>query len=84
MSRNYGLGSRDMASAARIALDRAADRGELSFSSSNTIADRFSHFASFAKSEGVGRMERITPQLVQEYGRSLASPSLLEIGRAHV
>lgn len=72
MSRNYGLGSRDMASAARIALDRAADRGELSFSSSNTIADRFSHFASFAKSEGVGRMERITPQLVQEYGRGLA------------
>jgi hypothetical protein len=61
-----------MASAARIALDRAADRGELSFSSSNTIADRFSHFASFAKSEGVGRMERITPQLVQEYGRGLA------------
>lgn len=72
MSRNYGLGSRDMASAARIALDRAADRGELSFSSSNTIADRFSHFASFAKSEGVGRMERITPQLAQEYGQGLA------------
>jgi len=61
-----------MASAARIALDRAADRGELSFSSSNTIADRFSHFASFAKSEGVGRMERITPQLAQEYGQGLA------------
>lgn len=72
MSRNYGLGSRDMASAARIALDRAADRGELSFSSVDTIADRFSHFVRYAKSEGVGRMERITPQLVQEYGRGLA------------
>lgn len=31
MSRNYGLGSRDMGSAGRIALDKAADKKEMSF-----------------------------------------------------
>ena len=72
-----------MASAAQIALDRAADRGELSFSSSNTIADRFSHFASFAKSEGVGRMERITPQLVQNTGAAWPTRSQPEKCRLH-
>lgn len=72
MSRNYGLGTRDMASAGRIALDRASGRGELSFSSADTLADRWAHFATYAKSEGVGRMERITQELVAEYGRGLA------------
>ena len=72
MSRNYGLGSRDMASAGRIALDRASGRGELSFSSADTIADRWAQFSSYAKSEGIGRMERISVELVQQYGRSLA------------
>lgn len=73
MSRNYGLGTRDMAQAGRMALAQACKRGELSFASVDAISDRWGHFASFAKSEGVGRMERITPELVQEYGRSLAS-----------
>lgn len=73
MSRNYGLGSRDMASAGRIALAQASSKGELSFSSVDTIADRWSQFAAFAKAEGIGRMERITPELVQEFGRGLAN-----------
>lgn len=73
MSRNYGLGSRDMASAGRIALDRASGRGGLSYSSADTLADRWAQFASYAKAEGVGRMERITPELVMEYGRNLAN-----------
>lgn len=72
MSRNYGLGTRDMAQAGRMALAQACKRGELSFASVDTIADRWSQFAAFAKAEGVGRMERITPELVQQYGRSLA------------
>ena len=48
-------------------------RGELSFASEDAISDRWGHFAAYAKGEGVGRMERITPELVQEYGRGLAS-----------
>jgi len=61
-----------MAQAGRFALAGACKRGELSFSSVDTIADRWSHFAAYAKSEGIGRMERITPELVQSYGRALA------------
>lgn len=72
MSRNYGLGTRDMSQAGRIALNRSCQRGELSFLSVDTIADRWAQFAAFAKGEGVGRMERITPELVQQYGRGLA------------
>lgn len=72
MSRNYGLGSRDMSSAGRIALDQATGRGELSFASVDAIADRFSKFASYAKAEGIGRMERIDADQVREYGRKLA------------
>lgn len=73
MSRNYGLGTRDMAQAGRIALSQSCKRGELSFSSVDTISDRWSQFAAYAKAKGVGRMERITPELVMEYGRDLAN-----------
>lgn len=72
MSRNYGLGSRDMKSAGRIALDKAADKKEMSFSTADTVADRWSQFVVYAKENGVGRMERITPELVTEYGKLLA------------
>lgn len=72
MSRNYGLGTRDMASAGRIALAQAAKQGGLSFASVDALSDRWSQFAAFAKGAGVGRMERITRELVQQYGQSLA------------
>lgn len=72
MSRNYGLGTRDMASAGQISLGRAADRKEISFSTASTVADRWSQFAAYAKENGVGRMERITPELVAQYGVQLA------------
>ena len=72
MSRNYGLGSRTMASAARIALDRAAQRGELSFSSVATLSERFSQFVDVARAQGIGRLERISQEGVQAYGRQLA------------
>lgn len=72
MSRNFNLGTRDMAGAGRKALDRACARGAMSFSSVDTIADRWSLFCNFAKSSGIGRMERITPQLLILYGQSLA------------
>lgn len=73
MSRNYGLGTRDMAQAGRIALAQACSRGELSFASVDALADRWAQFAAHAKAEGVGRMERVTPELLQQYGRELAS-----------
>jgi len=72
LSRNYGLGTRDMASAARIATDRAVENKELSFASSDAIADRFAQFAAYAKENGVGRMERIDVDLVSRYGQELA------------
>lgn len=72
MSRNYGCGSRDMASAARIALDRAAKRGELSFSSVATLTERFSQFVNAVRAQGIGRLERISPELVQAYGQHLS------------
>ena len=73
MSRNYGLGSRDMASAARIALNRAAQRGELSFSSVATLTERFSQFADAAHAQGIARLERISPDLVQASGQHLSA-----------
>lgn len=72
MSRNYGLGTRDMRSAGRIALDKAADKREMSFSTADTVADRWSKFVVYAKENGIGRMEKITPELVTQYGKSLA------------
>lgn len=72
MSRNYGLGSRNMADAGRIALENAGQKGELSYSSVDTLADRFSQFASWAKSEGIGRMERVDVDTVSRYGQELA------------
>lgn len=73
MSRNYGLGTRDMASAGRIALSRAAGQKSASFSTAATVAARWKQFVAYAKEQGVGRMERITPGLVISYGRTLAA-----------
>ena len=72
MSRNFGLGSRVMADAGRMALDRAAGRGEVSFSTAATQADRWASFSAWAKEQGVGRMERIDGEMVRAYGRELA------------
>lgn len=72
MSRNFGLGTRDMAAAGRIALDTARASGDVSFSTVATVAQRWSQFATYVKEQGVGRMERITPKMAQDYGRGLA------------
>lgn len=72
MSRNFGVGTRDLASAGRLFLQRAAQQKAVSFASVDTLADRWTQFAAFSKEQKVGRMERITPELVQSYGRELA------------
>jgi len=69
LSRNFGWGSRDMQDAGRMALESTS----ASFSTVASHTEKFGQFKSFAKEEhGIGRMERITPELVIEYGRELA------------
>lgn len=72
MTRNYNLLTRVMAHAGRQVLDTAAGRGECSFATVDAVADRWAQFASFAKAQGIGRMERVSPELVREYGLGLA------------
>lgn len=73
MSRNYGLGTRDMASAGRIALDRHVGQKGASFSTASTVAARWKLFAKYAKDHGIGRMERVTEEFVVKYGKALAA-----------
>lgn len=72
MSRNFGLGSRDMGRAGQYALNNAAKSGEVGFSTAATNGDRWAQFATWVKGEGVNRMEHITSQHVQVYGQELA------------
>lgn len=73
MSRNYGLGSRDMAKAGRFALNAAAARGELSYSSAATIADRWAVFADWSRERGDKYMEYVDRADVIAYGQDLAT-----------
>ena len=72
MSRNFGLGSRDMGTAGQYALNNAAQSGGVSFSTAATNGDRWQSFADWAKEEGVKKMENVTAELVKEYGKELA------------
>ncbi len=72
MSRNFGIGTRDLAQAGQRFLQQSVQHKALSFSSADNLADRWAQFAAYAKENGVGRMERISPELVQQYGRELA------------
>lgn len=71
MSRNFGIGQRDMTRAASVILNRSRENGGLSFSSVSTLLNRFDKFKAFAKENGVARFERVTPELVREYGLQL-------------
>ena len=72
MSRNFGLGSRDMGTAGQYALNNSARDGAVSFSTAATNGDRWQSFANWAKDEGVKKMENVTQELVKEYGQELA------------
>lgn len=70
MSRNFGLGSRDMKSAGYFALEN----GMQSFSSIATMYCRWKQFAMFVRREhGVNRMEQITTEMMLAYGKLLAA-----------
>lgn len=68
MSRNFGVGQRDMTRAASVILNQSREKGGLSFSSVSTLLNRFDKFKAFAKENGVARFERVTPELVRDYG----------------
>lgn len=72
MSRNFGVGTRDLSTAGHRFLQQSVQQKALSYSSADSLSDRWSRFATYAKEHGVGRLERITPELVQQYGRALA------------
>lgn len=69
MSRNFGIGSRDMERAGRMIL---ASSGR-SFSSKATLANRWGEFVSWARTEGIRRMEHIERMTVVAYGEDLQS-----------
>ena len=73
MSRNFGIGSRDMGRAGQMVLDRAAASGDASFSTAATNTERWSDFCGWAKEQGVKKMEDVTVDTVRSYGRELAS-----------
>ncbi len=72
MSRNYGLGNRDMELAGKNALRSAAERSEISFATAHTVAERWGQFVAHAKKHDVKKMEKIDRQMVVDYGRDLA------------
>lgn len=72
MSRNYGLGQRDMARAGQVALQNSAKSGAVSFSTAATNSDRWNSFTAWAKYQDVKKMENVTPEIVQKYGQELS------------
>lgn len=72
MSRNFGLGQRDMSKAGYAALRNSAQSGAVSFSTVATNSDRWSKFSEWARAHDVKKMENISTDLVQKYGQQLA------------
>lgn len=71
MSRNYGWGSRNAQDAVRMELHRQALRKNMSFLTAKTLSDRFAKFHVFMRSNGVGKLELVTSELVIEFGIGL-------------
>ncbi len=72
MPNNYGFRSREMAKAAKFAMQAEAREGRASYSTASTVAERFSRFAQFAKEHGVKWLERVDRELVESYGQELS------------
>lgn len=73
MSRNFGIGQRDMGKAGQVALQNSARVGAVSFSTVATNAARWNSFTAWAKDQDVKKMENVTQELVQQYGQELAA-----------
>lgn len=72
MSRNFGLGQRNMAHAGAVALRQAQERGALSYASVDKYSQSWKQFTCWAKEHGVNRMEHVSPELVKSYGQRLS------------
>lgn len=72
MSRNFGLGSRNMKTAGKFALKNATKNGGISFSTAGTVAERWHTFAAWAENNGAKKMEDISQDLAKKYGCELA------------
>ena len=70
MSRNFGIGSRDMFVAGRMILQRRSRNG---FKTQHDYADRWRLFCGWASEQNVKKMENVTSALVIEYGKYLQS-----------
>ena len=71
-SRNFGLESRNMGSAVGLAQKQSVARKAISFQTAHDYGHRFAIFIAFAKENGIGRLERISREVVIEYGLELA------------
>lgn len=84
VSRNFGLGSRNMVTAAQFALNNTVQAAGMGFSHAAETGRNFAQFAAFARENGVKQMEHISRELVIEYGQQLADRvSNNEIGQGH-
>lgn len=70
-SRNYGVGSRDMARAGRMALAAAREQKDIGHQTVETNAGRWARFVAHVREQGVRRMEHITREHVRAYAASL-------------
>jgi len=69
---NYGWRSRDMVKAVYFALTEHVQQRVKSNGSRSTVVARFRQFVKFARDHNARRLEFVTPELVQAYGRELA------------
>lgn len=71
-TRNLGAGTRSMAAAGRVFLNRAVEQGEIAFATAHSVDLCWKKFARFAHSRAVRRIEHVTRALVLDFGRELA------------
>lgn len=86
MSRNYGLGSRDMWRAVASLLNAYARRQEISFKTSADLKQRWRLFYHWAITHGVHRLELVTREVAIAYGLELAAAAEaddLSVATAH-
>lgn len=72
MSRNFGIGQRDMGKAGDLALTKARQKKSISFSTAATQSARWNSFCTWAREIGVKKMENVTREIVIIYGKKLA------------
>ena len=70
--KNFGMKSRDMGTAVRLALKIARDKKELSYSSVATLSERWNPFEQFIKTKGIRCLEDVGPDILISYGQTLA------------